>query len=102
MIYDDLLDRYGHLAYGDAAIPMTVERKEELKKVLFERKLLPKFDKAIDHISYEDGVKLYFADESWVICRFSGTEPLVRFAAESESQEVTDGYINTFRKFLGL
>ncbi|MGN1021896.1 MAG: phosphoglucomutase/phosphomannomutase family protein, partial [Lachnospiraceae bacterium] len=70
-IYDSLLDRYGHLAYGDAAIPMTRERKEELMAVLFEDKRLPKFDNVIDHISYEDGVKIYFADESWVICRFS-------------------------------
>ncbi len=101
-IYDDILDRYGHLSYDDAAIRMTQERKEELKEVLFERKLLPKFDRAIDHISYEDGVKIYFADESWVICRFSGTEPLVRFAAESESQDTTAGYIRTFEDFLGL
>ena len=39
------------------------------------------------HVSREDGCKVYFQDGSWVICRFSGTEPLLRMAAEGGSME---------------
>jgi phosphoglucomutase len=34
-----------------------------------------------------DGLKLIFEDESWVLMRPSGTEPVVRFYAESSSHE---------------
>ena len=32
---------------------------------------------------WEDGCKVYFTDGSWVICRFSGTEPLLRVMVEA-------------------
>ena len=56
----------------------------------------------MDHISREDGCKVYFKDGSWVICRFSGTEPLLRMAAEAETKEKADGYIDTWKRFLSL
>lgn len=34
-----------------------------------------------------DGVKLILADGSWVLCRPSGTEPIIRIYAESDKQE---------------
>ena len=37
-----------------------------------------------------DGLKLIFEDESWVLMRPSGTEPVVRFYAESSSQADVD------------
>ncbi len=37
-----------------------------------------------------DGLKLLFDDESWVLMRPSGTEPVVRFYAESTSMEDLD------------
>ena len=63
---------------------------------------MPEFGTAVDHISREDGCKVYFKDGSWVICRFSGTEPLLRMAAEAETKEKAEGYINTWKKFLSL
>jgi phosphomannomutase len=34
-----------------------------------------------------DGFRFFFGDESWLLIRFSGTEPLVRIYAEAESLE---------------
>jgi len=34
-----------------------------------------------------DGLKLSFADESWILFRASGTEPLLRIYAEGRSPE---------------
>ena len=62
----------------------------------------PDFGKAVDHISREDGCKVYFTDGSWVICRFSGTEPLLRMAAEAETDEKAQSYIRTWKAFLPL
>ena len=36
-------------------------------------------------INYADGVKFYFED-AFVICRFSGTEPLLRIFAEGKTE----------------
>ena len=41
----------------------------------------------VAEVNRKDGLKLIFADGSWVLMRPSGTEPVVRFYAESTSQE---------------
>jgi phosphomannomutase len=53
-------------------------------------------------VDRSDGVKLWFADGSWVICRFSGTEPLLRMAAEAENAERADALIAAWRTLLDL
>ena len=53
-------------------------------------------------MSYEDGCKIYFADNSFVICRFSGTEPLLRIFAEADNEQTAKGYIEAFRDLLAL
>lgn len=98
----EITDKYGLLYYEDAAIPTTAEEKPKLQKKVMEGDALPDFGKAVDHISREDGCKLYFTDGSWVICRFSGTEPLLRFAAEAADPQQAKGFIETWRKELGL
>ena len=35
----------------------------------------------------KDGVKIIFTDESWILVRPSGTEPLLRIYIEAESKE---------------
>ncbi|MFQ9827332.1 MAG: hypothetical protein ACLRXP_12290 [Oscillospiraceae bacterium] len=36
------------------------------------------------------------------MCRFSGTEPLLRMAAEAETDEKAQSYIQTWKAFLSL
>lgn len=52
-------------------------------------------------VAYEDGCKVYF-ENGFIICRFSGTEPLLRIFAEAQTKERADEYIDAFAKFLGL
>lgn len=101
-LYKEITDKYGTLCYADDAFTMTHARKKALQDKLFIEKFLPDFGNAIDHVSYEDGCKVYFADGSWVICRFSGTEPLLRVAAESENAARTAGYLQTWKQALEL
>ena len=81
---------------------MTQERKAELQQLLFEQMACPDFGGNVEHISREDGCKVYFKDGSWVICRFSGTEPLLRMAAEAETKAAADAYIARWKIFLAL
>ena len=100
-LYREITDQYGELCYREADFRMTPERKAELQKLLFEEKLLPDFA-SVERVNREDGVKCYFADGSWVICRFSGTEPLLRMASEAETGEKAESLIGKWRELLSL
>ena len=71
-----------------------------MQALLFKEKALPKFTEQVESISYQDGCKAYFENGGWVICRFSGTEPLLRICAEGSSQEKAGEYVETWRAFL--
>ena len=47
-----------------------------------------------------DGVKFIFADGSWLLLRPSGTEPVVRIYAESESAKDLEVLLEQGHKFL--
>jgi alpha-D-glucose phosphate-specific phosphoglucomutase len=49
-----------------------------------------------------DGVRLFLEDESWLLIRFSGTEPLVRIYAEAESLERVKVLLDEGKKLIGL
>jgi len=48
-----------------------------------------------------DGLKLIFEDGSWVLMRPSGTEPVVRFYAESNSEEDLEKLLQYGRQWIG-
>ena len=101
-LFAEITGQYGTPRWAEADFRMTPERKAELQELLFIEKKTPEFGAAIDHVSLAVGCKVYFADGSWVICRFSGTEPLLRMAAEADEQAAADGYIKAFREMLDL
>jgi phosphomannomutase len=41
----------------------------------------------VDHVETLDGTKLVFGDDSWILFRQSGTEPLLRVYCEAVSME---------------
>ena len=100
-LYREITDQYGSPVYREADFRMRPARKEELRHELFEEQLIPAFENVV-RVNREDGVKTYFADGSWVICRFSGTEPLLRMAAEAPSDSAAEAYIQTWRSILAL
>ena len=101
-IMDELERKYGHFELVEDNITFTLEQKELVNHIIFEEMKLPFFGKPIDLVSYEDGCKVYFADNSYVICRFSGTEPLLRIFAEAGDAATAKGYIQAFRDLLAL
>jgi phosphoglucomutase len=54
----------------------------------------------VANVNRADGVKFIFADGSWLLLRPSGTEPVVRIYAESESADDLEVLIEQGRKFL--
>lgn len=101
-LFAEITAQYGNPCWAEADFRMTPRRKEELHELLFTEEKIPDFGTDIGHISREDGCKVYFADGSWVICRFSGTEPLLRMAAEADTRERAEGYIRAWCALLEL
>jgi phosphomannomutase len=101
-IYREIIRQYGMLYYEETSFTTTPENKQHLKQLVFEKKQLPAFAGKIEKISYEDGCKVFFEDGSWVICRFSGTEPLLRFAAEGNTDKQAHNHIACWKAFLNL
>ena len=85
-----------------ACTAQNLQEAAELQEKLFVKLEVPDFGNTVEKINRTDGCKVYFTDGSWVICRFSGTEPLLRMAAEGESQSQAKTYIRIWREELGL
>ncbi len=99
---NDIHNKYGNFIMDEFDCHMTNERKEELKHILFEEKGLPDFGIEIDKISYIDGCKVYFKNGGWVICRFSGTEPVLRIFCEMSNLEDAKKVNHIFTDYLNL
>ena len=101
-IWAELVDRYGSFEMAEDNFRFAPEAKNSVTNLLMVEKKLPVFpNKEIVKVSYEDGCKVYFSDGSFVICRFSGTEPLLRIFAEDSSLDSARELIACMKKFIG-
>ena len=101
-LYQEILDRYGEAAFVEDDVTMSPARKKQLQEEIFVNHKIPGFSGGIERIDRSDGCKIWFADGSWVICRFSGTEPLLRFAAEAKTEAQARQHIRSWKDFLEL
>ena len=101
-IIDELKEQFGTFIMVEDNLRFLPDEKSSIIKTLMEDRKLPEFSSKTDHVSYEDGCKVYFTDGSFVSCRFSGTEPLLRIFAESSSRETALEYVAAFRAFLNI
>lgn len=100
--WQELVEKYGSYEMVERNLSFTKSKKEKIKKLIFSDKQLPRFERAISRVSYEDGCKVYFEDGSFIICRFSGTEPLLRIFAESKNTQDASALIDTMKSFIGV
>lgn len=101
-MYADFVERYGELVMVEAAYGFTPSRKEALQERVFTDHDLPTFDHEVDHISWEDGCKVYFTNGGWTTIRFSGTEPVLRVFAEMPTRDEADAIANAVAQHLEL
>ncbi|MEJ7861435.1 MAG: phosphoglucomutase/phosphomannomutase family protein [Pyrinomonadaceae bacterium] len=95
----ELYKRVGKLESGKIGVKLT----DEIAHSLHEKLLQEPADiggRKIEKINRLDGVKFIFADQSWMLLRPSGTEPLVRIYAESENIEDLEVLLEQGRRYL--
>ena len=74
-----------------------LDRKVELKKEDLPKELL---GKKVVQVKDFDGIKLLCDDESWLMFRASGTEPIMRLYAESKSLSVSKQLLELAEKLI--
>ena len=101
-IMSEIRSEFGTLFMVERDYRFSPERKQAIRKVLLEEKALPQLEAPIEKVSYLDGCKVYFRDGGWLICRFSGTEPLLRIFCEMGTKEEAEAMTRKFEEFLSL
>ncbi|MGB8708080.1 MAG: phosphoglucomutase/phosphomannomutase family protein [Dehalococcoidia bacterium] len=56
----------------------------------------------VSRVDTTDGYRYILSDDSWLLIRFSGTEPLIRIYAEGHSPEEVQKLLDSGKKLLGL
>ncbi len=96
---NEIYSRVGKLESGRIGVKLNSEIAAKLKEKLSQE---PSEigGRKIENINRMDGVKFIFADNSWMLMRPSGTEPLVRIYAESENLQDLEVLLEQGRKYL--
>ena len=96
---EQLFAQTGRLASGRTGVQLTPELMPVLKEKLKEEPTAIDGRK-VKSLNRIDGLKIIFEDDSWLLVRPSGTEPLVRIYAESESAKDMEVLLEQGRKYL--
>ncbi|MBR5263197.1 MAG: phosphoglucomutase/phosphomannomutase family protein [Clostridia bacterium] len=100
--YETLEQKYGVHCMVESNLSFEPAMKPAIVNQIMVEKQLPTFAETVSRVNYEDGCKVYFENGDFVICRFSGTEPLLRIFAESSTAEKAETYIQAFRDLVAL
>jgi alpha-D-glucose phosphate-specific phosphoglucomutase len=82
-----LLREYGEFHYGRKDVHTRSFNKRELRQRLLDDAPSTLLAQRVLHVNGNDGVKYLLDDDSWLLIRPSGTEPLLRIYAEGRTQQ---------------
>ena len=98
-----LESKVGNHYYDRIDIKIQDEQKQSLINKLTSSPLVSIGDKKVLHFDNTDGFRYVLDNEgSWLLVRFSGTEPLLRIYAESQSSEDTQNLLNAATEIVGI
>jgi phosphomannomutase len=94
-LVQDLVDKYGPVHYQRTDLRLSQPiSKIQMTKQLTERKPQHIGSQAVVDVQSVDGVKYILEDDSWLLIRPSGTEPVLRVYAEGRSLEIVQDLLN--------
>lgn len=97
----EINEQFGTLYFDSINLSYEPKERERLDQLLIQEQYVPNFNKTLQRVSYLDGVKFYFPDDTWVSIRFSGTEPVLRIFLEAndavEATQFKDAVLNDTR-----
>lgn len=96
VLLDELTQKFGRFYMLERERRFREDQVAEIKAGLLKLdnvETLPNYAVPVRTIRKDDGLKLTFTDNSFVLLRFSGTEPVLRIFAESDNAEKTEELI---------
>jgi alpha-D-glucose phosphate-specific phosphoglucomutase len=100
-ILKDVEKEYGSFQYQRIDMDYSDEKKKKLMELLKTNPPKQVCGKNVKETKSFDGHKFIMDDNSWLILRLSGTEPILRIYAESSSEKISKSYLE-FGKNLAL
>ncbi len=100
-IIKDVEKEYGAFRYQRIDMDYSDEKKKKLMELLKTNPPKQVCGKVVMETKSFDGHKFIMADNSWLILRLSGTEPILRIYAEASSEKIAKSYLD-FGKNLAL
>ena len=92
---------FGEYCYLKDSLTLKSDKKRAIQRKIHSFKALKTLlGKRIVEVKDYDGVKLICEDESWLMFRASGTEPLIRIYAQAKSNKKTMRLIELGRKLI--
>jgi len=98
---EELFSLVGPHHYRREDVPLSHERREELKARLTSLHPQEVAGKKITRIQRMDGLHMS-TGESWLLLRLSGTEPLIRIYAEGKTEQEAEDFIREGKRFLKI
>jgi phosphomannomutase len=90
-LVEDLIKEYGPVHYQRTDLRLSQPiSKDQMTRQLLEKTPPEIGGERVTDIQSVDGVKFILADDSWLLIRPSGTEPVLRVYAEGRSPEMVD------------
>tara|TARA_B100001115_G_C15848010_1_gene428538 strand:+ start:78 stop:1487 length:1410 start_codon:yes stop_codon:yes gene_type:complete len=97
-LMEDLSIRYGNYFYKRLDIELKENILEKFKYFISNFDESKIINQEIRNIDREDGIKIIFKNNEWILVRLSGTEPLARIYAESKNKDSVNLLISKFSK----
>jgi phosphomannomutase len=100
-LLDDVARLTGRLTQIETGVPATPAMRIEVPRRMTATAPTEIAGVAVERIDTSDGIKCRLADESWVLLRFSGTEPILRMVAEAPTARRARQLISWVEGFAG-
>jgi len=91
---------FGYFSYDRLDLPIEIERGQAFVEKMKSDPPLEIAEEKIVDVATLDGTKLIFEDESWLLLRQSGTEPVLRLYCEASSEEKVEKLLSAARELV--
>lgn len=99
-LLNEIQSKYGAYHMVEKNIRFPAGQKSAILEKLADPGHFPAFGLPVERLSTLDGIKIYFANGSWLSIRFSGTEPLLRIYAEADEESTALRLCDTMAAYL--
>lgn len=101
-LLEEIYAEFGRLYYTRDDYHLTEEKVSEVRAKIFKQDIEEVGGvKVLDYVTV-DGTKILFKDDSWLLVRASGTEPLLRIYAEAASENRVQELLAFIKEYFSL